>query len=163
MVHLDDLDEPADATPTVVPRRTLLAAASGLAVAAAAAALPGLVPPAAAAPAPASAPHADLVRIALDCSGTGELCLQHCYTELAKGQTMLAQCAARVSEMIPVCEALASLAALESTHLKAYAKVCTDVCKACEEECRKHEAHAAICKQCADSCLEVIAALQRFA
>lgn len=159
----DELEDSLDATPTVVPRRALLAAAAGIVVAAAATTLPGLAAPAAAAPAPASAPHTDLVRIALECSGTGELCLQHCYEEFARGQTMLAQCAARVSEMIPVCEALASLAALQSTHLKAYAKVCTDVCKACEEECRKHEAHAEICKQCADSCLKVIAALQRFA
>ena len=41
---------------------------------------------------------------------------------------MLAQCAARVSEMIPVCDTLASLAALDSAHLPAYAKVCIDVC-----------------------------------
>lgn len=157
------LEESASTDTAVMPRRALLAAASGLVVAAAATTVSGLASPAAAAPAPANAPHADLVRIALECSGTGELCLQHCYEEFAKGQTMLAQCAARVSEMIPVCEALASLAALQSTHLKAYAKVCTDVCKACEEECRKHEAHAEICKQCADSCVKVIAALQRFA
>lgn len=158
----DDLDNPerSDAT---VSRRTLLAAASGLTIAAAAGALPGLTPAAAAAPAPANAPYTDLVRVALECSGTGELCLKHCYAEFSQGKTMLAECAARVSEMIPVCEALASLAALQSVHLKAFAKVCTDVCKACEEECRKHEAHAEICKQCADSCAKVIDALQRLA
>ncbi len=159
----DDLDNPERSDASVVPRRTLLAAASGLAVAAAAGALPGLTGSAAAAPAPANAPYADLVRVALECSGTGELCLKHCYAEFAKGQTMLAECAARVSAMIPVCEALASLAALESSRLKAFAKVCIDVCKDCEEECRKHEAHAEICKQCADSCVKVIAALQRLA
>jgi Cys-rich four helix bundle protein (predicted Tat secretion target) len=76
---------------------------------------------------------------------------------------MLAQCAARVGEMIPVCQTLASLAALESTHLKAYAKICIDVCQACEDECRKHTAHAAICGQCADACAKVIAALKAIA
>ena len=157
------LDDPVTADDAPVARRTVLAAASGLMVAAAASTLPGLTSSSSAAPAPAAAPHADLVRVALECSGTGELCLQHCYAEFAKGQTMLAQCAARVSEMIPVCEALASLAALESVHLKAYAKVCTDVCKACQDECLKHEAHAEICKQCADACGKVIAALQRLA
>lgn len=161
----DDLEpgqEPHGAT--VVPRRAVLAAASGLVAAAAVTTVvPGLSVPADAAPAPANAPHAGLVRVALECAGTGELCLQHCLSEFARGQTMLAECAARVAEMVPVCKTLASLAALESSHLKAYAKVCIDVCKACEEECRKHEAHAEICKQCADSCLKVIAALQGLA
>ena len=157
------LEEAADAATLAVPRRAVLAAASTLVAAVAASTLPGLAGVAAAAPAPADAPNTALVRTALECSGTGELCLQHCYSELAKGQTMLAQCAARVSEMIPVCETLASLAAQESPHLPAYAKVCIDVCKSCQEECVKHEAHAEICKQCGDACAKVIAALQRFA
>lgn len=159
--EIETTPEPQDGT--VVPRRAVLAAASGLMAAAAATALPGLVATAAAAPAPANAPHAGIVRVALECAGTGELCLQHCLSEFSKGQTMLAECAARVAEMVPVCKTLASLAALESAHLKAYAKVCIDVCKACEAECRKHEAHAEICKQCADSCVKVIDALKSLA
>jgi Cys-rich four helix bundle protein (predicted Tat secretion target) len=125
--------------------------------------LPGLATNADAVAEPADAPNAALVRTALECAGTGELCLHHCFTEFAKGQTMLAQCAARVGEMVPVCRTLASLAALESSHLKAYAKICIDVCQACEDECRKHAAHAAICGQCADACAKVIAALKALA
>lgn len=147
-------------TDNLISRRTLIAGGAGLVAAATAAALPALAREASAAPEPASSPNAALVRTALDCAGTGELCLKHCYAEFAKGDTMLAQCAARVAEMIPVCQALASLAALESTHLKAFARVCIDVCKACEDECRKHTAHAEICKQCADACARVVSALQ---
>lgn len=150
------------ATDALVSRRALLAAGSTLA-AAAAAALPGLAGEALAVAEPATAPNAALVRVALECAGTGELCLHHCFTEFSKGQTMLAQCAARVAEMVPVCKTLASLAALESAHLKAYAKICIDVCQACEDECRKHASHAAICGQCADSCAKVIAALKALA
>lgn len=146
-----------------VTRRTLIAAGSILVAAAAVTSLPGLATDAASVVEPADAPNAALVRVALECSGTGELCLHHCLTEFAKGQTMLAQCAARVGEMIPVCQTLASLAALESSHLKAYAKVCIDVCQACEDECRKHAGHAAICGQCADACAKVIAALKALA
>jgi Cys-rich four helix bundle protein (predicted Tat secretion target) len=153
----DEANESRTGTNTVVSRRTLLAAGSSL-VAAAAVTLPGIATEASAAE--VDAPNAALVRVALECAGTGELCLHHCFAEFAKGQTMLAQCAARVGEMIPVCQTLASLAALESVHLKAYAKICIDVCQACEDECRKHTAHAAICGQCADSCAKVIAALK---
>lgn len=155
-------NEATTGTDAVVSRRTLLAAGSSL-VAAAAVALPGLAGDALAVAEAATAPNAALVHVALDCAGTGELCLHHCYSEFAKGQTMLAQCAARVAEMVPVCQTLASLASLESAHLKAYAKICIDVCQACEDECRKHAAHAAICGQCADACAKVIAALKALA
>jgi Cys-rich four helix bundle protein (predicted Tat secretion target) len=151
------IDEADSSTLSVVSRRTLLAAGSTV-LAAAVTTLPGLVPHANAVA--TDAPNSALVRTALECAGTGELCLHHCFTEFGKGQTMLAQCASRVAEMVPVCQALASLASLESVHLKAYAKVCIDVCQACEDECRKHAKHAAICGQCADSCAKVIAALK---
>lgn len=156
-------NETGTATNAPVTRRTLLAAGSTLVAAAAVTSLPGLVTDAAAVVEAAQAPNEALVRVALECSGTGELCLHHCLTEFAKGQTMLAQCAARVGEMVPVCKTLASLAALESSHLKAYAKVCIDVCQACEDECRKHAGHAAICGQCADACAKVITALKALA
>jgi len=146
-----------------VARRTLLAAGSALVAAAAATSLPGLPRDAAAVVQAPGAPNAALVRVTLECAGTGELCLHHCLAEFAKGQTMRAQCAARVAEMVPVCQALASLAALESSHLKAYAKICIDVCQSCEDECRKHTVHAAICGQCADACAKVIAALKALA
>ena len=155
---IDETIEADRRTHSVVSRRTLLAAGSTVLAAAAATTLPGLVPHANAAA--ADAPNAALVRTALECAGTGELCLHHCFTEFAKGQTMLAQCAARVAEMVPVCQGLASLASLESKYLKAYARVCIDVCQACEDECRKHANHAAICGDCADSCAKVIAALK---
>lgn len=159
----ENTNEPSNTTETSVTRRTLLAAGSTLVAAAAVTSLPGLATDAAAVVEPADAPNAALVRVALECSGTGELCLHHCFTEFAKGQTMLAQCAARVGEMVPVCKTLASLAALESSHLKAYAKICIDVCQACEDECRKHAGHAAICGQCADACARVITALKALA
>jgi Cys-rich four helix bundle protein (predicted Tat secretion target) len=158
---VDEENEARNEKNAVVSRRTLLAAGSSL-VAAAAVTLPGIASEANAV-AEVDAPNAALVRVALECAGTGELCLHHCFAEFAKGQTMLAQCAARVGEMIPVCKTLASLAALESAQLKAYAKICIDVCQACEDECRKHTAHAAICGQCADACAKVIAALKALA
>jgi len=156
-------DEIDPAAARAVPRRTMLLAAGGALVASAAGTLAGTTPAAVAAPAPADGEHTSLVATALDCAGTGELCLHHCLTEFAKGQTMLAACTQRVAEMVPVCKTLASLAALESEHLKAYAKVCIDVCQACADECRKHEKHAEICKKCADSCVAVIEACRKLA
>jgi len=137
-----------------VPRRAVLTGASGLILA-------GFVRGAAAAAQPVGAANPSLVATALHCSGTGEICLEHCLKEFTRGDTMLAKCAARVAEMVPVCKGLASLAALESEHLPAYAKVCIDVCKSCEVECRKHEAHHEICKECADACAKVIEACRK--
>jgi len=157
-------DESGERASGTMPRRSVLAAASGVVLAAVATGGRGLgVSPAAAAPQPANAPNASLVATALDCAGTGEICLQHCLREFTAGQTMLAQCAKRVAEMIPACEALASLAALESQHLAAYAKVCADICQSCEDECRKHESHHAICKECADTCVKLVEACRKVA
>jgi len=99
-----------------------------------------------------------LVAAALDCVGTGEACAQHCLTLLSAGDTSIAACMATVQQMLPVCATLASLAALGSPHLAAYARVCADICKDCEAECRKHEKHHAACKACAESCAKCITA-----
>lgn len=106
-------------------------------------------------------PHQALAETALDCVGWGERCQKHIMTLFLAGDTSLAQCSARIHDMVAVCNALASLAAAESDHLKPFAKVCIDVCKSCEQECRKHEQHHPICKDTAEACARVVAACQK--
>ncbi len=65
--------------------------------------------------------------------------------------------------MNAACTGLARLAALNSDHLPAYAKVCLEICKDCEAECRKHEKTHAICKACAESCKACIAECEKVA
>ena len=107
--------------------------------------------------------HRLLVAAAVACVGTGELCLKHILDQSAAGDTSLAVCGMRVQGMIAVCRALVTLAASDSPQLKPFAKVCSDVCRSCEAECRKHEQHHPICKETADSCARVVAACEKLA
>jgi len=97
-----------------------------------------------------------LIDAALHCVKTGDACQEHCIELVKQGDTTIAECLNTVAEMLPMCTALAKLAAYKSTHLVALAKVCIDVCEACEKECRKHEDKHAACKACAESCADCI-------
>jgi Cys-rich four helix bundle protein (predicted Tat secretion target) len=126
----------------------------GTAAAAAAAVLATGARPAAAAARPA------LTALAGTCVEVGEECLSHCLQSFSGGDTALAGCARTVHEMIPVCTALGRLAATESKHLPALAKVCASVCEDCEKECRKHEKEHDVCKRCAEACSALLAGLR---
>lgn len=98
-----------------------------------------------------------LIAAANACVAEGEACLAHCLAMFAGGDTSLAACAKSVSEMIPVCRAVASLATLDAKHLGQFLGPCIAVCTDCEQECRKHAEKHAICKTCADACARVVA------
>lgn len=100
----------------------------------------------------ASSQHQALVDAAIDCVRRGEACVPHCVESLSKGDTMLAECLESVFAMMPVCTAVARLAANDAPRLKELAKVCGDICADCEKVCRKHEGHHEVCKACADAC-----------
>lgn len=101
-----------------------------------------------------------VLEAALHCARDGEVCLAHCIEFLSRGDDSLAECARSVSELVPVCRALATLAAQRSPHLAAQAKVALAICKECEAACRKHAEHHAFCKACADSCADCIKACE---
>jgi Cys-rich four helix bundle protein (predicted Tat secretion target) len=98
------------------------------------------------------APRDALVRATAECIGRGEVCLAHCIDLLATGDTMLAECARRVNEMVALCGALRTITAQGAPSLRALALVTDEVCRTCEEECRKHEDHHAQCRDCAEAC-----------
>jgi Cys-rich four helix bundle protein (predicted Tat secretion target) len=127
-------------------RRELLVGAGAIALASAAAH---------AAPPKAEGGNA-LADAAVDCQKKAEACLTHCLMMFAGGDTSMAACAAAVRETIATSAALATLAAAGSKHVKALGKVCADVCKDCEIECRKHAAKMAVCRECADACAKMI-------
>lgn len=93
-----------------------------------------------------------LLDSALQCVKTGELCQAHCFTLFAEGDKSVAACARSVNTLAAVCGTLAVLAAEHSPMLPRYAGVAKDVCKACEDECRKHADKHAPCKACAEAC-----------
>ncbi|HVO31141.1 MAG TPA: four-helix bundle copper-binding protein [bacterium] len=102
------------------------------------------------------APNDALAAAASACADKAEACLQHCLQMLGNGETAFAACAEAVQDAIASSRSLATLAAAGSKHMKAFAKVCIDVCKDCETECRKHAEKHPICKECADACVKMI-------
>ena len=92
-----------------------------------------------------------LIDAASRCSSAAEICTGHCVEMLAGGDKTMAACAASSREVAVVCNGLRALAAQNSAHLAAYAKLAAEVCKSCEAECRKHAQHPP-CKNCADAC-----------
>ena len=132
-------------------RRELLKAATGLALAGAAATAAAEQTGGHDAEHHHHAGSSPLGDSAIHCVHMAELCQAHCFDLLAKGNQALAACARSVTGLEAVCHALAVLAAQNSPHLAHYAAVAREVCKGCEDECRKHVEHAP-CKACADAC-----------
>jgi Cys-rich four helix bundle protein (predicted Tat secretion target) len=142
-----------------VSRRSLLAGAAtllagiGQATSAQAAAAKG---------APRASPHQAIVEATKRCETVGTACLKHCQRLTRRGDKSLAECMRSVSAMLPVCTAMNRLASQDAKHLKELAKVCADICRDCEGECRKHEFHHVECQRCAEACaatVKVLAAL----
>jgi Cys-rich four helix bundle protein (predicted Tat secretion target) len=102
------------------------------------------------------AKYQDLIDAALMCVNRGEVCIDHCTKQLGTGDTSLKDCMNSVATMLPMCTAVARFAAFDAPRLKEVTKLCVDVCTDCEKECRKHEQHHVICKNCADSCAAFI-------
>jgi Cys-rich four helix bundle protein (predicted Tat secretion target) len=100
--------------------------------------------------------HQALLDAALDCVAKGEACVPHCIELTAKGDTSLVECLKSVLAMMPMCTAVARLAALDAPRLKELAKLCGEVCADCETVCRKHAEHHAVCKACAEACASFV-------
>ncbi len=107
--------------------------------------------------------HQNVTHAAFHCVMMGQACMEHCLVLFQNGDTSVAACARTVQEMIPMCQTLAQLSALDSQHLAALAKVCIAVCTSCEKECRKHAKTHIDCKNCADSCLACIKECEKIA
>ena len=97
----------------------------------------------------------DLLDATNNCTDTGQRCIAHCLTSFREGDVSLADCASKVHEMSAICGAFSYLLAANSGYVKAYAAVCEQACRDCEEECRKHDEHVE-CKACADACADLV-------
>ncbi|MBI5917985.1 MAG: four-helix bundle copper-binding protein [Nitrosomonadales bacterium] len=96
-------------------------------------------------------PNQKLAEAAADCVLKAQFCLQHCLVSMGRGETELAACARSASETATLCAALQGLATADSKHLAALARVAMEVCKDCEEECKKTDKHPE-CKACGEAC-----------
>lgn len=111
----------------------------------------------------ASHPNQDVIDASGHCLAVGQACHQHCLELLAQGNREMAACAASVTEMLAACQALQQLASHKSKHLGKMARVALDVCKQCEDECRKHEKKHQACKDCAEACAACAKECQKLA
>lgn len=92
-----------------------------------------------------------LIAAASDCVLKANLCLQHCIVAMGQGEKDLAACAKSSSQVAAICTALQQLASADSKQLPQLAKVAMEICKDCEEECKKTEKHPE-CKACKEAC-----------
>ena len=142
-------------------RRSLLAGAAAL-LAGTGQAAPASAQAAAAKGAASASPQQAIVAATKRCETVGTACLKHCQRLTRLGDKSLAECMRSVSAMLPVCTAMNRLASQDAKRLKDLAKVCADICRDCEAECRKHEFHHVECQRCAEACatmVKVLAAL----
>src|SRR5579883_39436 len=93
-----------------------------------------------------------LVEAAADCLKRGEACEQHCFVLLGGGDASMAPCAIAVRDMLASVRALFTLAAAGSRYTAKMARLCAEVCRDCEAECRKHADKHPPCRDCADAC-----------
>lgn len=97
------------------------------------------------------APYAELAHAATHCVMIGEACVGHCLQLLGEGKKEMAACAKSVEQLMSVCNSLRQLSTWNSPYVPRLAKVAMDMCKECEDECRKHKEHQP-CLDCADVC-----------
>ncbi len=95
--------------------------------------------------------HDKLIATASDCVLKANICVQHCIVAMGQGEKELAACAESSSMIVAICTALQQMASADFKHLPQLAKVAMDVCKDCEDECKKHEKHPE-CKACGEAC-----------
>ncbi len=103
-------------------------------------------------------PTGKVVETTSECIRAGEVCVAHCTRELATGNKDMANCNARVHEMLAMVKTMLTLAASDSKLAPRVAAICADACKACADACAEHKEHWGHgmhleCKACHDACL----------
>ncbi|MEQ1602246.1 MAG: four-helix bundle copper-binding protein [Methylophilaceae bacterium] len=111
----------------------------------------------------AASANADLINTAADCVQKGQVCLHHCLALLGQGDKEMAACSKSVNQMLAICGALQQLANQESSYLPKLAAIAQDVCKQCEDECKKHADKHEACKACGESCAACIKECRKIA
>jgi Cys-rich four helix bundle protein (predicted Tat secretion target) len=87
----------------------------------------------------------------LKCVGTGNDCLRHCLSMYKMKDTSMSDCADAAFQLVAACDALNTLASVNSAHTGHLAKVVAMVCRDCQKECEKFP-KIDVCKACGESC-----------
>jgi Cys-rich four helix bundle protein (predicted Tat secretion target) len=73
----------------------------------------------------------------IECVATGNDCLRHCLSMYSMKDTSMAECANAALQLVAACDALATLAAVNSPRAPALAKTVGTICEDCKKECDK--------------------------
>lgn len=92
--------------------------------------------------------HQELIQRLLNCAQACEHCATSCLQEENVG--MMAKCISLDRDCSDICFQAARLLMRESNIAAQLLSVCEEICRACAEECSKHEHDH--CQQCAESC-----------
>ena len=104
---------------------------------------------------PAQTPYLSCIQACLSCATACNQCFGACLKE--EDVKMMARCIALDADCAAMCTLAANAMARNSEHAKAICALCADICRACGDECVKHNAAhckacAAACRQCAEEC-----------
>lgn len=102
--------------------------------------------------------HENLLSFVNDCLDKGQRCISHCLTMFQEGDVSVADCAAKVHEMLAVCRATSYLLTANSSHIKSIIHTCRALCHECAVECEKHKEHHE-CRACMEACESTVAAI----
>ena len=99
------------------------------------------------------------IQACLKCAVACDTCAASCLAE--DDVKMMARCIQTDIDCADMCRLAAALMARESEFAKSFCSLCAKACRACAEECKKHEADH--CQECANACLACAEECERMA
>lgn len=101
----------------------------------------------------------DLQHVLIKCITACETCALLCLQE--DDVKMMARCIRLDRDCADICSLTAKYVARESEHLNDTLALCIQICRACHEECKKHDHDH--CQKCAEKCQECYEACEQYA
>ena len=96
-----------------------------------------------------------LIKCITACETCASMCLQE------DDVKMMARCIQTDLDCADICSLTAKYVARESEFTSDILRLCIDICKACYEECKKHDHDH--CQKCAEKCKECYEACEAYA
>jgi hypothetical protein len=98
------------------------------------------------------------IEACLKCAVICNHCASSCAAE--EDVKMMVKCIQLCMECAAICYASAQLMSLGSKKAREVCALCADICKACGDECGRHQTGhckecAKVCKQCSEECREM--------
>lgn len=100
----------------------------------------------------------ELIQKLAECAAACEMCADACLDE--QDIKKMVQCVRLDRDCAKICYTTASFVASHSQHAEHLIRECQEICRACAEECAKHDADH--CQQCAQACRECAEACGSF-